>query len=316
MSIEFIIQSTTTGIVKDVSELVQGIEFETSRIGPGRLKFSMLKDDVIIDEGSIITFKRNGQKVFYGYIFNIDDKRREYEVTAYDQIRYLKNKDTYVFANAKSNGVLSKIATDFNLKVGQLSDTVYRIPALIEDNQTLLDIVLKTLDLTLINIGEMFYLWDDFGALRISNVKDSFSTLVIGDESLLTDFSYSRGIDEDTFNRIKLVKENKETGKRDVYIAKDSGNIAKWGILQYYEVVNEKMNDSQIRERLSQLAITKNRVKKNLKLEAIGDMSIRAGSSSFVQIGSIKLNTRLLIDTCTHKFSGSQHTMSLELKVI
>lgn len=314
--IEFIIQSTTTGVAREISELIQGVEFSTSRIGVGQLKFSMLKENILMDEGSIVSFKRNGKNIFWGYVFSIDEKRREYEVTAYDQIRYLKNKQSYLFKNKKANEVLEIIATEFKLKLGQLSDTGYLIPQQSEPNQSLLDIILKSLDLTLINAGEMFYLWDDFGALRISNVKDSFSTLVIGDESLLTDFSYTRGIDEDTFNQIKLVRENKETGKGDIYQAFDSVNIKKWGILQYYEVVNEKMNDSQIRERLNQLAITKNRVKKNLKIESIGDISIRAGSSIFVQIGSIRLNTRLIVDSCTHKFSGSQHTMSLELKVI
>ena len=39
---------------------------------------------------------------------------------------------------------------------------------------------------------------------------------------VIEDFDYNSSIDSDTYTKIKLVRDNEESGKRDVYIAQDS----------------------------------------------------------------------------------------------
>ena len=148
---------------------------------------------------------------------------------------------------------------------------------MIEDGQTLFDIVLKALDHTLINTGKMFVLWDDFGSLRITDVEKSKLDLYVGDASLATGYSYETEIDSETYNKIKLVRDNKETGKRDVYIFQDSNNITFWGVLQNYESVDEEMNEAQIKERGGQMLELYNRPKKTFEVKALLDLSVRAG---------------------------------------
>src|SRR5690606_39891179 len=117
-------------------------------------------------------------------------------------------------------------------------------PTLVEDNQTGLDVISKALDLTLIATGNIFVFYDRFGALTLTNAANMRVDVAIGDESLAYGFSYKRSIDDDTYNRIKLVQNNKNTKRREVYIAQDSANIAKWGRLQYIDVVDDKMYEN------------------------------------------------------------------------
>ena len=307
------------GKVIDISELVSSVSWKTVRIGqPGSLDMKLIKHkDLKIESGAVVRVKANKRNVFYGYVFTVERSQDDdVQVTAYDQIRYLLSNDTYVFSNATATQIIRKIAQDFGLKVGSLADTGYKIPSLVEDNQKLLDIIYKALDLTLISTGNIFVFYDNFGSLTLQNANNMRVDVVIGDESLAYGYSHKRSIDDDTYNRVKLVQDNKDTGKRDVYIAQDSRNIAKWGRLQYFEKVDEKLNAAQIKQRLDQLIRLKNREKKSFTIDALGDLRIRSGCYVPVQIKELGINQYFLVDECTHKWDGGEHTMQLSLRVI
>ena len=307
------------GKVIDISELVSSVSWKTVRIGqPGILDMKLVKHmDLKIESGAVVRVKANKQNVFYGYVFTVERSQDDdVQVTAYDQIRYLLSNDTYVFSNATATQIIRKIAQDFGLKAGSLVDTGYRIPSLVEDNQKLLDIICKALDLTLISTGNIFVFYDNFGSLTLQNANNMRVNVVIGDESLAYGYSHKISIDDDTYNRIKLVQDNKDTGKREVYIAQDSRNIAKWGRLQYFEKVDDRLNAAQIRQRLNQLIQLKNRDKRTFTIDALGDLRIRSGCYVPVQIKELGINQHFLVDECTHKWDGSEHTMQLTLRVV
>ncbi len=313
------------GNVWNISQLVADVTWKTSRIGKaGSLSFTLIKNSPDQDQsfsyanGDIVYVQmQDGAKVFYGYIFSIDGGKDEaVKITCYDQLRYLMASETYVFANVTAAEVVKQIATDFKLKLGQIDDTGYRIPTMSEDNQKLMDIICKALDLTLINAGKNYVLFDDFGTLSVRNVEDFLLDFIIGDQSLMTDYSHKVSIDSDTYNKVKLYRDNKVTGKRDAYIAQDSANMAKWGVLQLSQSVDEEMNEAQISELLDALITLKNRETKGLKVEAIGDIRVRAGRYIRIQIEEYGINQPFLVDECTHSFDGVNHTMSLELKMI
>ncbi|MCB8816142.1 XkdQ/YqbQ family protein [Desulfosporosinus shakirovi] len=311
------------GNVWDISSLVSAVSWKTSRIGKaGSLNFTLIKNPPGQDRtfkysnGDIIRVQRaeDGAKVFYGYVFSIDEGRdEEVKISCYDQIRYLMAKDTYMFANVTASEVIQKIAADFNLMLGQIDDTGYRIPSMSEDNQTLLDIICKALDLTLINSDRNFVFFDDFGALSVRNVNDLLLDFWLGDGGLMTDYTMKKSIDSDTFNKIKLYKESRMW---DPYFAMDTDNVTKWGVLQLSQKVNENMNEAQINEMLTRLSTLKNRETKTLKVEAIGEPQVRAGRYVRIWIAEYGINQPFLVDECTHSFEGTNHTMSLELKVI
>lgn len=311
------------GNVWDIGGIVSGVKWKTSRIGrPGSLEFTLIKNAIYQDtrfeysNGDIIRFRKDGQNIFYGYIFSIDGGRDEaVKILCYDQIRYLLNKKTYVFTNITATEVIQKIAADFKLQTGQLIDTNYRIPTMIEDGQTLLDIISKALTLTLHNTNRNFCLYDDFGQLSIRDVDKVDRDIIIGDGSLMYDFNTKKSIDQDTYNQIILYKDNEQTGRVE-YPAKDSVNIARWGILQLYQGVDENMNAAQINQLLDTLMTLKNRESKALKLNAIGDTQVRAGMRAHILIQEYGVNQPLLVEECVHIFDGADHTMALEMMVI
>jgi hypothetical protein len=311
------------GNVWDISSIASDISWKTTRSGrPASLEFTMIKNSFSQDtafrysNGDIIRFRDGQHNVFYGYIFSIDSgKDEDAKILAYDQVRYLLATDTYVFKNVTVADVVKQIADDFNLTTGVLADTGYRIPTMVEDGQTLLDIIEKAITQTIMNTNRIYVFFDDFGSLTLRNVEDMRVDLLLGNGSLI-DYGYKQSIDTDTYNKVKLVRDNKETGRRDVYIAQDSANIARWGTLQLYQTVDEEKNAAQINELLQQLMALKNREARSLQLEAIGDSQVRAGCYVPVNIEEYGVNQFFLIDECVHRYDGEDHTMQIQLKVI
>ena len=302
----------------DVSHLCSDIEWKTELNKAAVLKVSIQRvDGLSFFEGDTIKLIDEDRNLFKGYIFKKErDKSQIIETTAYDQLRYLKNKDTFIFKNKTASEIATHIFKQFQLKYKDIENTPFKIDKLIEDNKTLLDIIQGALDLTLVNTGRIYVMYDDFGYLGIRNINSLRTNFVIGDESLATNFKYTTSIDSDVYNKIKLFKDNKKTGKRDTYIVYDSESQKKWGILQYTEKLNEKISDGKAKQQAENLLKIKNRLKRTLSVDCIGDTRLRAGNSVglFIQeLGDINLNQLMIINSVTHKWKGIHHTMDLNL---
>ncbi|OSA84110.1 hypothetical protein B2H84_03210 [Clostridium botulinum] len=313
------------GEIFDISELTSEVTWKTKRKDkPSSLDFEILKDkQITINNGDVISFKVDNNPVFYGYVFeNGGNKNPIIKVTAYDQLRYLLFNDTYVFKNKKASQILIQIAKDIGLRVGTIEDTGYVIPQLLEDDKKLLDIIYSSLEKTLMNNKRTYTLYDDFGYLNLKNINNLKQEVVISDDNNLGDYDWKNSIDSDTYNRVKIVRDNKDTKGRDVYIAQDSRNIAKWGRLQYFKKVDEKMNKAQIQEMVNAALKLKNRETKTLKLKDVistdigADLKLRAGSGVYVDIKEKGIKQYYLIEEATHKFSKGQLVMNFDLKVV
>lgn len=316
--ISILYQNNVTGDAFDVTTLCAGAKWSTKRSGsPASLELTVIVDDSVTwTHGGIVALKDGKTGIFYGYVVKIRQKETDrVEVTAYDQTWYLKkNKETYVFTGKRADQILTQIAADFGLKCGALENTGYAIPSMIEDGHTLFDIVLKALDHTLINSGKMFVLWDDFGSLRITDVEKSKLDLFVGDSSLATGYTYETDIDSESYNKIKLVRDNKKTGKRDVYIFQDSKNIKLWGVLQNYETVDEDMNEAKIKERGGQMLELYNRPKKSFEVKALLDLSVRAGRALYIGIKDVGVSSFFIVEEASADLLKEQ--MTLKLKVV
>jgi hypothetical protein len=294
----------------------EGIQWTTERAGsPSTLKFTVVKDDTIaFQEGDAVRMKVDGQEVFFGFVFTKKrNKNHHIEVTAYDQMRYLKNKDTYVYANKTASQVIQMIANDFNLNLGTIEPTKYVIPSRLEDNQSLFDIIQYALDLELQHKGEMYCLYDKFGKLTLQNIASMKLNILIDGDSA-EDFDYTSTIDQQTYNKIKLTYVNEDAGEREVYIAQDSANQNQWGVLQFHEKLQEGENGSAKADALLKLYNQKTR---NLKVNnCFGDVRCRAGTLVPVQLnlGDIAVSSYLLVEKASHTFNNDQHFMSLNLR--
>ena len=320
MSVELLI-GNELGTKAYLPAVEEGIEWTTERKNtPGKLSFKVLRDDVLdFSEGSAVRMKENGDEVFFGFVFKQQrSKEQIITVTAYDQLRYLKNKDTIVYENKTADQFLRMVAADYALNVGTLENTGYVIESRVEENTSLFEMLQNALDLTLTNTGEMFVLYDDFGKLTLKHLSSmavgSPGAYLVVDEETCETFDYTSSIDDNTFNKIKLTYDNEQTGFREVYISQDSGNINKWGILQYFDTLKKGENGIAKVDALLKLYNKKTR---NLKLtNVLGDNRVRAGSMIVVNLdlGDMKLRNFMLVETCKHTYKESEHWMDLTLR--
>lgn len=295
--------------------VLEGITWETERKGvPGKLSFKCLFDENnIFEEGDLVTVRYKGNKIFYGFIFSMSrDKNNIISVVAYDQLKYLKNKDVFRYENKKASEVIKILAADFKLQIGDIEDTGFIIPKRLEDNVSLFDIILTALAITLQNTKKMYILYDDFGKLTLKDVEKMKLNILI-DSGTSENFSYKSSI-ENSANQIKLVKSDEKAGKREIYIARDSSNINKWGVLQHFDKIDEKENGKMKADALLKLY---NRKFKTLIMKNVfGDTRVRAGSSVIVNLdlGDTKVKNYMLVEKVKHIFKFQEHFMDLTLR--
>lgn len=316
MNIELLIEHEGSLFSPPVEE---GISWSTERKGsPGQLTFKIVQsssgDDVEFAEGDHVRVKLGEKPIFYGFIFTLKrDKDNMISVTAYDQLRYLKNKDTYVYENKTASEVIKMIASDFNLQTGTIEDTKFKIPSRVETDTSLFDIIQNALDATLENKKEMYVMYDDFGKITLKNIGN-MKTDVLIDKETAENFDYSSSIDSNTYNKIKLTYDNKETGTREVYIAKHGQSMNRWGVLQYFESL-DNVKDAQ--KRADGYLKLYNQKTKSLSVKgAFGDLSVRAGSliPVMLNLGDVKVQNYMVVEKCKHQFTNEMHLMDLTLR--
>ncbi len=310
MKIELLIHKDENNIFMPIVE--ENITLQTENNVTSILKFNVIKDDIVeFEEGNLVTLRVDGNDMFAGFIFTIEnDKDNIFSVTAYDQLRYFKNKDTFKFEDMKASDILKQICNEFYLQVGEIEDTEYVIESLVADNETLIDIVQKALDSTLINKKEKFFIYDDFGKITLKNIANMKLDLLVDDETA-ENYKYSSSIDSNTYNKIKLIYPDDKDVAKVPLVKSDINNINKWGVLQLTEKV-EKGENAEVKANI--LLELYNRKTKSLSFSNIfGDVRVRAGNMIIVKLKleDIEIMNYMIITKCKHKFKENEHFMDL-----
>lgn len=269
----------------------------------------------LFPEGSVVTFSHNGVNVFYGFLFASKAGAKTVSCTAYDQMRYLKATD---FINRQSetlDAFCKRLFAQFNerISVGQIDSTGAVLSDTPPKDTTYLDAIYNAISESLYLNGYYYALRDEFGALTLRDVYDLRLGLVIGDGSLATDYSYTRSIDSDTYNAVKVGQDNESVGQRDVYMAQDSANIAQWGKLLLYKTASDQ-NEAQLKALAANVLAVKNRATETLTVDCVGDLRVRAGVGLKVEISDVGVNLWAVVSRAVHSFDGAEHTMKLDLQ--
>lgn len=308
-------------IIENLGVLYQPIVLDDIKLtwerqgSPGKLEFKVIQDEVLnFQEGNPVRFKVDGQDLFFGYVWSeSQNKDKVVSVIVYDQLRYFKFKDTLLYTDKKAGDIVRLVAAKQNLKVGDIADTSYTIQQRLRDNETYFDMIYDALELTFDNTKKLYVLYDDFGRLTLKDIETMRLDVVVGNDTA-EDYDYSTTLD-DVYNQIKLAFDNEETGKREVYIAKDSDNINNWGVLQYFEKIDEITNGQVKANALLELY---NRKKRTLTVKkAIGDIRVRGGSSIFVylpDLNNISIKNYMLVDSVVHTFADNEHWMDIKVR--
>lgn len=320
MKIELYLQNSNSGIVYDIADIAEQIEVTQSIEGEaGKLTCILQKDPrniLNIANGSIISFIVDGTGFFFGYIFKIGtDANQNYQITAYDQMRYLKNSEIMSTSNMTASDIFKKVCQDKLLRYSVKVPSYYKPEAYLHDNKTLYAIIKRGMDLASVYENAHYFIIDRFGTLTWSELSYEKTNIQLGDKSITTSYTYERSIDDDTYNQVKMYRDNKDTGKRDIWVVKDSNNIKRWGILQMLKKADDSSNASQVSQTAQNYLKVKNRQTETLKLQAEGILDLTAGRGVKFVLSGEGINKWLWIKNSTHTFTKSRHVMDLELEV-
>ena len=322
MLYELLIQNKSSGQIYNVTNAVTSADWTTQRCDqPGKFTFSVLQTgDWQMEEGDVVRFSIDGELQFYGWVFTRSENRwKEVNVTCYDRIRYLKANASYAFYAMSAGEIIQQIAGDLQLTTGSIADTGYKLPSLVEQDKSCIDIIQDALQQTLLNTGKVFVLYDDGQGLALQESASMMSDVVLGDKSLLTDYTYTTDIDKQTYNSVKLSRPDEDTGRSSVVIAQDSANIAQWGLLQLYQTVDGALNDAQMQAQAEATLAYYNYKLRTLTVSTLGVLGLRAGQFIFMNIpklGDINLEQYILLEQVTHTWENSVHTMELEGRIV
>ena len=303
----------TDGKVLDFSYVAAAISLKSSWAnGASKLTFRYPQSvGIMLNNGDYVVFEYNEVKLFAGTVFTIKKVNGDPEITAYDQLRYFKAKDTIMRKNKSLSELLDVCAGNL-LVTTDVAAITEKLPNYLFENQTYLDMIYQSCSDHLMQTGYYYVLRDNAGKVELKEIYDLRVPVIIGDESLAYNYDYEKSIDSDTYNQIKLAKDNEDAGQRDVYIVRDTSLIQKWGMLQYFEKVDGNLNESQIKERADRLIKLKKRETEKLKIPALGDSRVMGGSGVRIVLVNEGIDAWAIVDSVTHTFTPV-HTMELSL---
>ncbi len=343
IKLKVVIQDSHTQKHYDITQLVSEIHIQSWIAGQaGMMTFAFIqskKFPVHFYEGSKVYVQdiswEKPKGIFWGYVFTKSrGKDGIITVTAYDQLRYLKNRDIYKFEGKTSSQIFEKICKDFLLNHETVDKSPHVLERRLHDNKPLSAILEDALAETLVISSQKdkpeevkrYVIRDDFGILKHVDIRNLDSGVTIGDKQkdcslLLSDYDYRSSIDENTYNTVKFVNETGDGDRRDRYDSDETmaaDKIGKWGMLQYFEQVSVDLKSPAIKEKARRILELYGDVKRTLSFGCVGDFRVFAGASVWLNIenlGDISVNQRCIVTKCEHDIKSNLHTMKLEVEV-
>lgn len=292
---------------------VSGVRWQTRIGGAGILEFSAPWVGILAAEGDRVRLLREGQAVFDGFVFQTERDGRGQRVLCYDRVKYLLYKDTKVFRNRTAGEIAGEILGERQLKTGGLAETGYVLPLLAMEGQTLLQMIRKALEETRAATGKEFVLYDNAGEMVLREAAENPAGVLLCGENQVLSYQEKSDIDGGTFNRFKIWQEDGRSGFRRVTVENDGDSQEKWGVLQYFERVDSRLNAAQVRERIAALRKSAGQARRTLEVQGLADWVCRAGTTALVRLGTEAAEV-CLIEEAEQRFSGGQERMSLRLR--
>lgn len=272
--------------------------------------------------GATVRLKVDGVLMFFGRVFSSSLNRwGVFSFTAYDGLRYLKNTFSNSYRRDYSpKTVIQDIATLYGFELGKIADVPNIGYALTIDNESCFDVISKLVDISTVQTKRILVFYDNFGKLTLSYADEMISDIMVGDDSLATEYVLNTDIDNDTYNQVYLYRESGSAGGRRFVSANNNANenVSRWGQLCLRESVDDNIQDSQMQDRADKMLEMKNRPLKTMNISALGVVGLRAGMVITIHFPSldddVSKRQMVVLDSVEHKFEDSVHTMELETR--
>ena len=218
-------------------QVLSGLRLQRAANAAAVLDFVVVKNGMLnFLEGAQVRLRLDGQTVFVGRVFS--KRRRQPEliqVRAYDQLRYLQNRDCCMLRDFTPGDLLRRICSENNMQLGKVADCGLRLGAHSFDNRRYLDMLAEVLAEVWQARGRRYFVYDDCGAVCLQSCWDMRVNILLAADCI-GGYEYATSIDEKTYNRVKVIYEDKRKGLRKEFVAEDGGKIADWGVLQLVSV--------------------------------------------------------------------------------
>ena len=298
------------------------VTLSRSTNAPSCLSLNIKRGAITPEVGNLIYMKINGgHNQFKGYIFKTEKHGFNCDITAYDQMIYMQlSKDSRTYKDKTAKELLLNLCDDYGIHVVDnplIDDTKYKIPERVEDNVSLLDMMINAIDLTRQNTGVRYHLWDDFGSISLQREDKMVITTSFISQGFIDDFRYTEDLSE-SYTVVKVVQETDDKDKPKEYIVKDDKRVEQYGRIQYYE----KLNKDEDGDKKAKAIYDDNvNLKTTFSVSGVqGDIRARGGTPIYVdfhnQDRAEYIRGWYRIDSATHHFVDDLHTMDLDLTLI
>ena len=308
----------TGGYIYDITEMCTDLTWtDMLNEGSSILELSYIKNGLVLDNGDVIrvTDETPEDGIFFGTVMKVGgDKSEIINAKAYDQLFATKSKDIVVLENGTLKSLVLQMGAKLSLNMGTVEEPGFVLNTIASSDKSWLDIVNQGISDTLIGgpAKDKYCLRDEYGSVCLWNMRNLQTPLVLGDESLCTDYRWEKSVVDDYYNRVKVLWKDEASGKMDMRIAEDQNAINRFGFIQYLETAQGIDSAAKAQERANNLLKLYNHEVETLNLDCLGDLRVRAGNSIFGSIEDISLNRRLIVKKVVHSFFPV-HTMKVEV---
>lgn len=286
---------------------------------PSKMVFTVLKEGALnFGLGTKAVLKMDDQIIWVGYVmYKHRTSDVKIECTAYDQLRYLKNKISKSYTEQfKIEDAIKDILKDMDLPVGTFDELkeCWMTPC-VYDQQEALEVVddLCTDYLRRLQVNLVFF--DNAGEICLRTLDNMRVTNQFFTAEEMGDWDYTSSI-ENSYNSIvvDLLQDDGETHDRFITV-EDESAINRWGLLRYVDKDNE--GETIAKNKAESLLELLNRETRTLKLkQVLGNTQVRGGSLVAVKLnlGDMLLYSWMVVKEVTHTLGQDGYTMDVEVQ--
>lgn len=299
----------------DITDIVAEFSIKTTlEAQPGTLNITVIGDGFEFILGSMIRITAGEREIFTGFIFSITTtKAKTLEIVCYDVLRYLKNKDTYSIGKGKTaSDIFKTVCGRLELETGTIDKATWPQPPKVYESTGGFDIIREVIGNALAHEKRYYVLIPEGKKIGFRNIENLRSDIIIDEENGEIDFKHNANIDQETYNKIKIISEDAKTWKS----YRNDSHIKQWGLIQYSEKYGNPVKEDDLPGLLDKLAELYDRPKQTLSLTCFGNWNVRAGTGvhiRFNQFKSFDEGQGYYVRECTHKVKNAHHEMQLDL---
>lgn len=293
------------------------IEFKITRNKTaGCLKFSYFTNKYVIDNGDSVYLSINKKDIFSGYIFSIIQNNETINIISFDRTKFLMFKDTKTYNYTEISSAISSMLLQKGITDTKIDYTGVYIDNIIFKDKTYFNMIYTFIKYIKDTNGDDYSIYSIGKDIFFKNKVNCIINTKITCDTNILNYDLSSDISRDTYNYFKIIRQNKKKGIYDVFIKENKELQKKYGTLQYFKAVSDKLTAGQVTSMLNTLYDQKYMSLLTLYVRVIGSEQFFVGHIVNVNIKKCNINANFLIDEVKHIINGNIYICDMKLSFI